>query len=296
AFQSGDVVMNPKPNGAPSDPDQGYQSAQRHRTFFVSEGVATKLSACTSGFTIQAFVRPWFPFQGNDRTGNMIVGLSNSEGMSSVANPNFGLFQTGDSGAEAATLMVRTGASTASSQSSVTGAYTSVRQGEAPGRYSELIATQEPSGVLTVYVNRIPRSSVQSVRPSFAPNAKLVVGNELVPLTVANGQTNVDQQRNWSGEIRHLAIYCRGFTRAEIVGALEESKIKAEVVNPSNSPISSARQDARRMIERLSGSLVPIDHPMVARVEEKLLRNDRVGAAKTLLATMRPANRGILDF
>lgn len=298
SLQGGYLLINPKPNGAGSGmPDEGYQSAQRHRTFLVSSGPASKLSACTAGFTIQAFVRPWFPFQGS-QSGNMIVGLSNSEGLNSVANANFGLYQSGESGSEAATLRVRTGTTSASSQTSVPGAFSSVREMENPGRLTEIIATQEPSGILTVYVNRIARSSLVAAAPNFNANAKLVIGNELVPLTVrGDGETNVDQQRNWSGEIHHLAIYCRGFTRAEILGSVLTNKATAAVVRPlPGAPVSAARQDARRLVERLAGVTVPLDHPMVLRVEAKLVEGDRIGAVKIITGDAASGEKGHPDF
>ncbi|MES2856297.1 MAG: hypothetical protein V4692_10565, partial [Bdellovibrionota bacterium] len=38
----GNFVINPKPNQTGMNPDTGYQSAQKHRTFLVSETAATK--------------------------------------------------------------------------------------------------------------------------------------------------------------------------------------------------------------------------------------------------------------
>jgi hypothetical protein len=290
------LIINPKPNGAPDDPDKGYESAQRHRTFLLSETAATKLNSCTN-FTIQAFVRPWFPKQGNDQSGNMIVGLTNST-LTTAKNPNFGLYQTGQSGSESAQLLVRT-AGAPGVQPAVTGAYTSVRQLENPGKFTELIATREPSGVLSIYVNRMVRSSTAPVAPVFDPNARLIIGNEMVALTLnGKGETDVGNQRNWSGEIAHLAIYCRGYTRAEILGTLEENKIREAVVRPTSTQITQSRQEARKMVERLTGTVVPVDHPMVLRVEDKLLKNDRVGAAKIItgdMASGEPGHPGFLN-
>lgn len=296
-FQNGYLLMNPKPNGIDSNmADQGYQSAQRHRTLLISDGAASKLSSCTSGFTIQAFVRPWFPFHGS-QSGNMIVGLSNSEGLTTVAKPNFALYQSGQAGAEAALLEVRTGTSTSATQASAPGAFSSVREGENLGRVTEIIATQEPSGILTVYVNRIARSSLAKATPVFLPNAKLVIGNELIPLSLqANGTINVNQQRNWSGEIYHIAIYCRGFTRSEILGAIVENKSRAEVVRPLNTEITRWRQEARRLAERLTGVIFPIDHPMLLKMEQRLQQRDRLGAAKIITGDATLGEPGHPDF
>ncbi len=216
--------------------------------------------------------------------------------------PNFGLYQTGESGGEAAMLRVRKDASGGnSSVGSVTGGYMSVREGENKGKFTEIIATKETNGTLTVYVNRMARSSLVPTTTVFTPNAKLVVGNELVPLTtkIQDGKTvtEIGNQRNWSGEIKHLAIYCRGYSRADILGPLEANKIKSEVVSPSiATSIGPMRNEARRMVERLSGSLVPVDHPMVARVEAKLNQNDRLGAAKIITGDVATGEVGHPDF
>lgn len=298
-IMNGYLLVNPKPNGAPANPDQGYESAQRHRTFLVSSGAASKINSCTNGITIQAFIRPWFPFHGNMNAGNMIVGLSNTgeTAGSTIQTPNFAIVQTGDSGSEA--IAIRTRSTRLETQPSVVGAIASVREGENPGRLTEVIATREPSGVLTVYVNRIPRSSLTAVGSSFNPNAKLVIGNELAPLPPANamGMVNVDQQSNWSGEIHHLAIYCKGFTRTEIVGALEANKAKQDVVRPdTNVAITPSRIEARRLVERLTGTIVPIDHPMVGRVEQKLVGGDRKGAVKIVTGDVATGEPGHPDF
>lgn len=299
-LQSGYLLVNPKPNGAESDmPDQGYQSAQRHRTFLVSSGPASKLNSCTTGFTIQVFLRPWFPFHGS-QAGNLIVGLSNSEGLAAVTAPNFGLYQSGMAGSESALLVVRNGAGTSVSQASIPAAFSSVREGDNPGQLTEIIATMEPGGVLTVYVNRVARSSLVPVTPLFDANAKLVIGNELVALsTAADGTINVDQQRNWSGEIHHLAIYCRGYTRSEILGSTLENKAKSLVVRPDTSVrITSERQAARRLVERLTGVIVPIDHPLVVRAEQRIQQSDYAGAARVItgdLATNEPGHPEFLN-
>jgi hypothetical protein len=297
-LQNGYLLINPKPNGSEVKmPDQGYQSAQRHRTFLISDVAATKLSQCTKGFTIQVFVRSWFPFQGSNN-GNMIVGLSNSDGLTSVAAPNFGLYQNGQSGSEGAMMSVRTNTNAASSQSSVSGAFYSVRETENPGKLTELIATQEPNGTLTVYVNRIARSSLTVATPMFSAAAKLVVGNELVPLSLNKDMTvNVDQQKNWSGEIHHMAIYCRGFSRQEILGDLIASKSRADIVKPlARTQIAASKVDARRLIERLTGVIIPIDHPMVAKVEARLAQGDRVGAAKIVTGDATTNEPGHPEF
>lgn len=297
-LQGGYLLANPKPNGISSGmPDQGYQSAQRHRTMLISSTTASKLSTCTAGFTIQVFLRPWFPFQGSNN-GNLIVGLSNSEGQSSVNEPNFGLYQSGMAGSESALLKVRTGAGASASQASVPGAFSSLRQGENPGVLTEIIATQESTGILTVYVNRIARSSLVSANPVFLPGAKLVIGNELVPLSLnGDGTINLTQQRNWSGEIHHLAIYCQGVSRGDILGAVMANKNRLEIVRPQNrSAISPMRQTARQLVERLSGVSVPIDHPMVLKAEAKLLLGDRLGAAKIVTGDLASSEPGHPEF
>lgn len=297
-LQSGNLLINPKPNGAASGmPDQGYQSAQRHRTFMASSIPAANLNGCTTGFTIQAFLRPWFPFQGS-QAGNLIVGLSNSDGLTSVVEPNFAIYQSGMAGSESIMLKVRTGANSSKSQTSVPGAFSSVRETDNPGKLTEVIATQEPNGILTVYVNRMARSSLVAANPVFSPNAKLVIGNELVPLSLnADQTTNLNEQRNWSGEIHHLAIYCRGFTRNEILGAVLANKSRADIVRPlPRSATNGVRQEARRMVERLTGISIPIDHSLVLRVEARLLLNDRVGAAKLVTGDKASGEPGHPDF
>ncbi len=295
---SGSLLVNPKPNGVESgNADEGYQSAQRHRTFLTSAAAATNLNSCTSGFTVQAFIRPWFPFQGS-QSGNLIVGLSNSNALTRVAEPNFGVYQSGMSGSEAISLRVRTGNNSSTTQASVPGAFSSVRESDNPGKFTEVIATMEPSGILTVYVNRIARSSLVRITPNFLAGARLVIGNELVPLTLNGDSTiNIDQQRNWSGEISHLAIYCRGFTRNEIIGPMMQSKAKSEVVRPLvGTATQTLRQEARRMVERLTGVSVPIDHPMVIRVEQKLLTGDRLGGAKIITGDKTSGEPGHPEF
>lgn len=292
SLQNGYLLMNPKPNAM----DQGYQSAQRHRTFLISADPASKLSTCTNGFTIQAFIRPWFPFQGSN-AGNMIVGLSNSQGQTMQQAPNFGIYQTGNVGAESISVKVRTGTTTAANQASVPAAFSSIRENDNPGALTEVIATQEPSGVLTVYVNRMARSSLTAATANFNPDAKLVVGNELIPLTLNPDSTvNVAQQSNWSGEIHHLAIYCSGVTRPEIVGAILENKTREAVVQPQTSEVSANRQLARQMVERLAAVAVPLDHPMVLRVEEKLNAGDRIGAAKIITGDIASNEAGHPQF
>lgn len=291
------LLMNPKPNGSMSGmADQGYQSAQRHRTFLVSSGAATNLNSCTNGFTIQAFLRPWFPFQGSD-SGNLILGLSNSDGASTVQVPNIGLYQSGMAGAESIELEVRTGNNRGTRIASQPNAFYSVREGENVGAVTEVIATQESTnGVLTVYVNRIARSTLTGVTPAFLSTARLVVGNELVPLTVQNGETDIDQQRNWSGEIYHIAIYCRGFTRAEILGPMVDNKNKQEVVSPASNQIDTYREQARRLVERLTGIVIPIDHPMILRVRDRLAAQDSIGAAKIVTGDLTASEPGHPDF
>ena len=50
------------------------------------------------------------------------------------------------------------------------------------------------------------------------------------------------------------------------------------------------------MIERLIGSVIPVDHPMIARVEERILRNDRIGAAKIVTGDVASQEPGHPDF
>lgn len=294
SIQNGILLINPKPN----NDDNGYQSAQRHRTFLVSPSAAAKLNSCDStGFTIQVIFRPHFPFQGNN-SGNMIVGLSNSSS-TALAVPNFALYQTGDLGAESVTLEVRTGATTSRRVTSIPGAFSSVREGDNAGRLTEVIATQERAGGdLTVYVNRVARSLGASVSAAFNANARLVIGNELVHLRQAgDGTTRVADQRNWSGEIYHVAIYCRGFNRTEILGSIVNNKSRAQVVRPQlTMQISSTRTEARKLVERLTGTIVPIDHPMVTRVEQRLVQGDRLGAAKIVTGDLASGEPGHPDF
>ena len=307
AFVNGSLIINYKANGIEVDrADQGYQSAQVHRSFLEADAPAMsaaetklqQLNQCTNGFTVQMFLRPHFPFQGND-SGNMILGLSNSAGRTALARPNIGIYQTGQAGAESITLEVRNGANSSVRQVSVPGAFSSVRENENPGVFTEVIATQEAkNGVLTVYVNRIARSSLTGVTPNFDPTAKLVIGNELVPLsTKADGTAEVNQQRNWSGEIAHIAIYCKGFTRAEILGPVLVNKSRADIVAPRpRESISTNRRDARRLVERLTGVIVPIDHPMVLKVEEKLNQGDRLAAAKVVTGDSSAGEPGHPEF
>jgi hypothetical protein len=294
----GYLIINPKPNGGPGqNADLGYQAAQVHRTFLVSSGAASKLNACTSGITIQAFIRSWFPFQGNSNYGNMIVGLSNTtetpraNGLraTTLAMPNFAIMQNGMSGSEVA--QVNAGGAV---QGSVPGAFASVREGENPGRLTEVIATLESNRILTVYVNRIPKSSTSAVNPNFLPGAKLVIGNELAPLPA---DRNIIDQANWSGEIHHVAIYCRGFSRDEIIGAIEQNKQRQDVVRPDSSVSSNPTKDeARRLMERLTGTLIPIDSPMLSRVEAKLAAGDRMGAVKIITGDPATGEVGHPDF
>ncbi len=308
------IYVNPKPNGAETgDPmmaDKGYESAQRHRTFLISADssgtpvTADKLNSCSNGFTIQAFVRPYFPFQGND-SGNLIVGLSNS--MANSNNPsaatspvNFGLYQTGMAGAEAVQLQVRNAAGAVVSQTSVAGGFSSVRAADNPGRFTELIATMDAQGLMTVYVNRSARSSITPFNRGFLNSAHLVIGNDLIPLQnkLDNGQTVIDvsKQRNWSGEIAHLAIYCRSFTRAEILGAVALNKASSAVVKPAKTAVADTRIQARKMVERLTGGPIPVDHPMVVDVEAKLIAGDRVAAAKIVTGDAAAGLAGHPDF
>jgi hypothetical protein len=315
-LMSGLLYMNPKPNGSETgDPmmaDKGYESAQRHRSFLISaDGAgnpvpAAKLNSCTSGFTIQAFVRPYFPKQGNDANGNLIVGLSNSLDLAN--NPladaravNFGLYQTGMAGAEAAQLQVRDSSGNVKAQTSVVGSFSSVRQADNPGKFTELIATMDSAGLMTMYVNRTARSSTTPFTPDFTNSAVLVIGNEMIPLRnmVDNqGMTVVDvsKQRNWSGEIAHLAIYCRSFTRTEVLGTIAQNKATAAVVKPVKTLVADARVQARKMAERLTGGPIPIDHPMLADVEAKIVAGDRIGAAKIITGDATAGLAGHPDF
>lgn len=293
-FLNGHLLINPKPNGAEVGmPDQGYESAQVHRTFLTSAGSATKLNTCTSGFTIQAFLRPWFPFQGND-SGNLIVGLSNSAGSGAVVAPNFGLYQSGDAGSEAAVLRLRTGANRSTDITSIAGGFTSVREKENLGQLTEVIVTFEENRTATVYLNRVLRSVTVNAAPVFDANARLVIGNELVPLQAG---PVITQQRNWSGEIHHLAIYCRGFSRAEVLGPAAPGQNRSAAVIPeTNAPITRERRLARKFVERLTGIPVPIDHPDVVRVQSYLEGGDRVAAAKWVTGDLATGIAGHPDF
>lgn len=291
-LQDGYLLVNPKPNNN----DDGYQLAQRHRTYLVSQAPVGKFAACTSGLTIQGFLRPWFPLQGSN-DGNLIVGLSNSENKGQVQAPDFGVYQSGQNGSEAITLKIRTGNNQYKSQVSAPGAFSSTRETDNPGQLTEFIATLEANGIMTVYVNRIARSSLTGITPAFLSTGKLVIGNELVPLTLGgDGLANVDQQRNWSGEIYHLAIYCRGFSRGEILGDSIGFKLKSDVVRPQSSPDTPYKQQARKLVERLIGISIPLDHPMVARVEQRLTANDWAGAAKIVTGDLTSGEAGHPEF
>ncbi len=302
-LMNGYLLMNPKPNGVEVGmADQGYVSAQVHRTFMTSSGAADKLNSCTTGFTVQAFIRPWFPFNGED-SGNLIVGVSNSNGSATVRPPNFGLYQAGQSGAETAVLRVRSGTNSSVDFASTPGGFASVREAESPGQLTEVLATMEANGTVTVYVNRVPRNTATAANPVFDANARLVIGNELVALqegTVdadGNVQPKIDQQRNWSGEIHHLAIYCRGFSRAEILGAAAPGQNKAAQVTPlSGSPITKERRLARKMVERLTGIPVPIDHPDVVKVQALIEKGDREAAAKVVTGDNASSQAGHPEF
>lgn len=299
----GYLLINPKPNNE----DMGYEAAQRHRTFLESAPVGAKFNQCaTNGFTIQAFVRAHFPFNGNDDDGNMIVGFSNSD-LDNLRRPNFALYQTGENGAVTATVRSRRDANGAmASLTSVPEAFSSVRADENPGQLTEIIATQDPNGQLTIYVNRIARSALATNARNFSSTAKLVIGNELTKLTTMsqNGNivANVANQRNWSGEIHHLAIYCRHFSRVDVLGAVAENKSRLDIVKPIESvsiASSAMRPQAQKMVERLVGGPVPPDHPMIARVEAKLLAGDRVGAAKIITgdaASNEPGHPNFLNI
>lgn len=292
SLQNGYLLVNPKPNNN----DDGYQLAQRHRTFLASQMPASKFASCTGGLTIQGFIRPWFPLQGSN-DGNLIVGVSNSENKTQVQAPDFGVYQSGQNGSEAITLKVRTGNNQYKSQVSAPGAFSSTRETDNPGQLTEFIATLEANGILTVYVNRIARSSLTGITPAFLSTGKLVIGNELVPLTLGNdGLANVDQQRNWSGEIYHLAIYCRGFSRSEILGDSIGFKAKSDVVRPQSSPDTPYKQQARKLVERLIGISIPLDHPMVSRVEQRLAANDWSGAAKIVTGDLTTGETGHPEF
>ena len=304
-YINGSLMINHKPNGSESGAnyaDQGYQSAMRHRSFLVSD-TASKLNdmaTCGKEFTIQAFLRPHFPFQGANE-GNLIVGLTNSTNMSAtVASPNFGIYQTGGAGTEAVELRVRQSNGQTMNQTSAVGAFSSVREFENPGVFTEVIATMDTSGTMTVYMNRVARSSIGKVTPAYLANAKLVIGNDLVPITevVKQGvlQPELSQQRNWSGEISHMAIYCHAYSRADILGTVALNKATTDVVKPGQGGVSDTKVRARRMIERLIGGPIPIDHPMVARVEAKILANDATGAAKIVTGDTAAGEPGHPDF
>jgi hypothetical protein len=113
-----------------------------------------------------------------------------------------------------------------------------------------------------------------------------------------NGMVDADvsKQRNWSGEISHLAIYCRSFSRTEILGTVLQNKSSADVVKPGVAAVVSSKVQARKMIERLIGGPIPIDHPMIAQVEAKIVANDMIGAAKIVTGDSTTGDLGHPDF
>ncbi len=226
----------------------------------------------------------------------------------SFSAPNWGIYQTGATGSERIGLQVRNpGPARSSMMESVSGAFSSVRQGDGviagEASYTEFIVsfkapTATVRGELTIYVNRMPRTyqltanineandngtvnnpTVYYVNPQFLPTAYLVIGNERFSLATSTVSSMANQQ--WSGEIKHLAVYCSALPKADILGGRlpgEQSKL-ASVKPDLSKPISEYRRQAQKLVNRLTGIINPIDHPTVLKVEEKLAAGDRVGAA-----------------
>lgn len=293
-IMGGKLVINPKPNTL-SNADDGYTAAQKHRTYLTSGDEtaatvvdATKLTSSTcynNGFTIQAFVRPWFPFQGQETRGNLIVGLSSNSltGASNDNNISFGIFQTGRAGTETAALKIRSSAGMSQTISSVPKLFNSVRESENISAMNEIIATVESNGAATLYVNRVPSAQIMTTR-NFLANSELVIGNDRVQVT-ADGSGNVDtqNQRNWSGEIFHVAIYCRGFSRADVLGDAQEGLNRLAAVVPSSTPITATKIEARKIYQRLTGILTPIDSPIISQMADLLAQGKRTQATRLVV-------------
>lgn len=300
---TGALSINRKPNRTNGMADQGYQSAQLHRTYLVSNGPATKLNQCgTTGITVQAFIRAHFPFNGQRNKGNTIVALSNSSGQSTIQTPNFAILQGGQNNSENIIVRVRNSAGGAADVMSVVNRFSSVREAESAGQLTEVIATMEASGKVSVYLNRVP-STTTVVNPGFLQDAVLVVGNELVPLSMKldkdgnlTTNPNIDEQSNWSGEIHHMAIYCKGFSIYEILGDAVPGQLEYPAFQPQNTPITEARRFAKRMYERLTGVITPIDNPVLGQMETLVAAGKKADAAKIVTGDIATNIKPVPDF
>ncbi len=255
---------------------------------------------------------------GPQRLGNTIVALTNSGlGMASsstggsatnpsnfdprtgarLATPNFGIYQVFGQDEQARILFRMRTANSAGTVRALdvmsTGAWASTSPTDNIGALNEIIATwNSVEKKISLYLNRSPVHYTISGTfvPSFTDFAHLVMGNDLVyldPTYAGNpGQREnyVRHQRNWSGEIHHVAIYCNSFSEQQIMGGERYSfKLKEAPVKPDLSRrVTPEQMQARKMASRLAGVRVPVDHPLVLQMAEKLKAGDRIGAAKII--------------
>lgn len=346
------VIVNYKENGIESGADtvdQGYQKAQNHRSLLKSSGspynAALNDAQCSNELTVQMWVKPLFPFHGQDTNANnqnqgaMIVGISNST-LDTVSEPDWAIYQVGDSGAEQVRFRVRTQGGAGVNIDSPPGVFSSVREirdtdysqsppakvavgshpelwdgfelsGKAyesvdPSQFTEIIATirQDPVDMqkrATVYVNRIPSASIPvSFTPSMSTSSSLVIGNDLVKLTQKADGTNIlDNQKNWSGLIKHVAIYCNGVEKTEVLGTVAipgvQTMMAAIEANP-DAPISNERKFAQRLAQRLTGTLFPIDHPDLTTMENLIKAGKMVEAAQVMTGDKASGTTGNPGF
>jgi hypothetical protein len=306
------VVLNEKP----FDMGNGYQRAQKDRSFLINANPSPSLNQCaSSGITIQAFIRPFFPFQGSrvmqngalngKESGNLIVGVTNSVEVPSnfsgtrtadnTAIPNFAIYQANTANSPARILFRVRGQGGVPLDFYSTDNFVSLTKEDNAGKWNEVIATMEPNGNVGVYLNRVPSLYRRTMPVEFLNSGRLVMGNDLVklndlaPMVTENNVLQLDpeslvkDQRNWSGEIAHVAIYCRGFSSAEIMTAYEQYRVKDQVVVPDiSSPITPARRYAQKMFGRLAGMAVPVDHPDVIKMEAHLAAGRPLEAAKVV--------------
>lgn len=122
--------------------------------------------------------------------------------------------------------------------------------------------------------------------PFFRQTASKIENNE---------ETNPDWAW-WSGTLYRVAVYCRSFSEIEVLGEGAGGMKKEVVVVDPNRQITTARVKAQQMLQRLTSTKTPIDHPLLDQMEPLVAAGKHKEAAQLAVGHDDFLNLTIRDF